>query len=45
MEYNQFEKVRIKNHVCYWLDDIFKSDDFDFDNISIDQKSSKCFDL
>ena len=36
MENNQFEKVRIKNHARYWFDDIFKSDDFDFDNISID---------
>ena len=31
-----FKKIRIKNHTCYYLDDIIKFEDFDFDNILID---------
>ena len=38
MEYNEFEKVRIKNRTCYYFDDIIKLKDFDLDNILIDEK-------
>ena len=33
MENNEFENVSIKNRTCYYLDDIIKIEDFDFDNI------------
>ena len=32
-------KNRIKNRMCYYFDDIIKFDDFDNDNILIDEKS------
>ena len=34
-----FKKVCIKNHMCYYLDDIIELADIDFDNILIDEKS------
>ena len=39
MENNEFKKVYIKNHTCYYFDDIIKLEDFDIDNILIDEKS------
>ena len=39
MENNEFKKVSIKIRMCYYFDDIIKLEDFDFDNIFIDQKS------
>ena len=39
MENNELKKVRIKNRTCYYFDDIIKLGDFDFENISIDEKS------
>ena len=39
MENNEFEKVHITNRPCYYSDDIIKSEDFDFDNILVDEKS------
>ena len=38
MENNEF-KVRIKNRTCYYFDDIIKLEDFNLDNILIDEKS------
>ena len=38
-----FRKVHIKNNKCFYFDDINKSQDFDFDNILIDEKSHKIF--
>ena len=35
------KKIDIKNLKCYYLDDIVKAKDFDFDNILIDEKSYK----
>ena len=32
-------KVRIKNRTCYYFDDIIKLEDFDIDNILVDEKS------
>ena len=34
-----FKKIRIKNRTCYYFDDIIKLEDFDLDNILIDEKS------
>ena len=41
MENNQFIKVRTKNRTYYYFHDIIKLEDFDFDNILIDEKSYK----
>ena len=40
MENSELKKVCIKHCTCY-SDDIIKLEDFDFDNILIDQKSHK----
>ena len=34
-----YKKARIKNHTCYYFHDIIKLEDFDIDNILIDEKS------
>ena len=39
MENNEFKEVLIKNHTCYYVDEIIKLEDFDLDNILIDEKS------
>ena len=39
MENNELRKARIKNSMCYYFDDIVKLEDFNLDNISIDEKS------
>ena len=39
MQNNELKKVRIKNHMCYYFDDVIKLEDFDLDNILIDEKS------
>ena len=39
MENNEFKKVCIKNHTCYYLDDIIKLEDFDHDKILKDEIS------
>ena len=36
---NEIKKVRIKNCTCYYFDDTIKLEDFDPDNILIDEKS------
>ena len=41
MKNNKFIKVRIKNRTCYYLGDIIKFEDFDFDNILINEKSNE----
>ena len=41
MENNEFKKVRIKNHTCYYFDDIIKLEDFDIYKTLIDEKSHK----
>ena len=35
----KLKEINIKNHTCYYLDDIIKIDNFDLDNILINQKS------
>ena len=39
MENNVFKKVLIKNSTCYYFDAIIKLEDFDIDNILIDEKT------
>ena len=34
-------EVDIKNHTCYYFDDIIKVEDSDFDNILIDENHTK----
>ena len=41
MENNEFKKVRIKSRTCFYFDDIIKLEDFDLDNILIDEKSNE----
>ena len=36
---NEFKKVRSKNSMCYYFDDIIKLEDFDLANILVDEKS------
>ena len=38
MENNESEKVHIKNCTCYYFNDIIKLEDFDLENILIDEK-------
>ena len=39
MENSKFKKVRFKICTCYYFDDIIKLEDFDLDDILIDEKS------
>ena len=39
MENNELKKVHIKNRTCYYFIDTIKLEDFDLDNILIDEKS------
>ena len=41
MQNNEIKKVCIKNCMCYYFDEIIKLEDFDIDNILIDEKSHK----
>ena len=41
MENNELKKVRIKNRMCYYFNDIIKLENFDLDSIFIDEKSDK----
>ena len=38
---NELKEIDIKNHTCYYLDDIIKIEDFDINNILIDEKPYK----
>ena len=38
---NELKEIDIKNRTCYFYDDIIKFEDFDLDNILIDEKSYK----
>ena len=35
----QLKEIDNKNHTCYYLDDIIKIEDFDLNNILIDENS------
>ena len=39
MENNEIKRISIKNRTCYYFDGIIKIEDFDVDNILIDEKS------
>ena len=39
LENNELKKVSIRNCRCYYFGDIIKLEDFDLDNILIDEKS------
>ena len=39
MENNELKKVSVKNHTCFYFDDIIKLQGFDLHNILIDKKS------
>ena len=39
MEPNEFKEVRIKQLTCYYFDDLIKFEEFNFDNILMDEKS------
>ena len=42
MESNdKLKEINIKGGTCYYFDDIIKTEDFDLDNILIDEKSYK----
>ena len=38
MENKEFKEVHIKNRTCYYSHDIIELEDFDFDNVLIDQE-------
>ena len=38
MENNELEKIDMKNRTCYYFDDIMKIKDFEFNNVSSDEK-------
>ena len=38
MENNEFKNFRIENRTCYYFDNIIKLEDFDLDNVLIDEK-------
>ena len=35
---NNLKEINVKNSTCYYFDDIIKIEDFDFDNILLDEK-------
>ena len=39
MENDEFKKACIKNHARFYFDDIIKLEDFDIDNILVDENS------
>ena len=38
---DELKQINIKNCACYYFDDILKIEDFEIDNILIDEKSYK----
>ena len=43
MENNELKKVRIKNRICYYFNDIIRLENFDLHSTFIDEKSDKNF--
>ena len=41
MENNELKRFCIKNRMCHYFEDIIKIEDFDFDNILLNEKSYK----
>ena len=42
---NKLKEINVKNHSCYYFDDIIKFEDFDLDDILIDEKSNELPDI
>ena len=42
---NKLKEINVKNHSCYYFDDIIKVEDFDLDDILIDEKSNELPDI
>ena len=40
-DHNELKKVWVKNRTCYYFDDLVKLEDVDFNNISLNKKSSE----
>ena len=40
---DEFKKIDIKNHACYYFDDVMRVIDIDFDNILFDKNSYKAY--
>ena len=40
-DHNELKKVWVKNCTCYYFDDLVKLEDVDFNNISLNKKSSE----
>ena len=36
---NNLKEINRKNHTCYYFNDICRTEDFDFDNVLLDEKS------
>ena len=36
---DKLKEINIKNRLCYYFNDMIKIEDFDFDNILLDEKS------
>ena len=44
MESNdELKEINIKNSTCYYFDDIIKIEDFDLDNVLVDENHMKIF--
>ena len=44
MESNdELKEINIKNRTCYYFDDIIKIEDFDLDNVLVDENHMKIF--
>ena len=39
MKKSELKRVSIKNRACYYFDDVIEIEDFDLDNILLDEKS------
>ena len=42
---NKLKEINVKNHSYYYFDDIIKFEDFDLDDILIDEKSNELPDI
>ena len=38
---NKSKEIRIRNHTCYYFDDVINIYDLDLDNILLDEKSNE----
>ena len=44
MESNdELKEINIKNRTCYYFDDVIKIEDFDLDNVLVDENHMKIF--